>query len=87
MTYSIKSDPAGQICVCDDTPEGAGNRFAAPLVLGTVVYSHATGHAFTVDPQKHALARLSPAEAEKLKFCEKEHPRAAPVIFSGEPDR
>ena len=76
MTFSIKTDPSGQTCVCDDTPEGAGKRFPAPLVLDHVLYSHATGHAFTVDPQKHALARLSPASAEKLKFCEKKHPRA-----------
>ena len=78
-------DVTGQTCLCDDTPEGAGNRFPAPLVLDTVLYSHATGHAYTIDPQKHALARLSPAEAAKLAWCEKEHPRAEPNIFAGEP--
>ncbi len=86
MTYSIKTGPTGQVCVCDDTPEGAGRRFAAPLVLSHVVYDHASGHAFTVDPQKHALGRLSPANAAKLEWCKKEHPRANPDIFSGEPD-
>ena len=86
MTLSIKSDSAGQTCVCDDTPQGAGNRFAAPLVLDHVLYSHATGHAYTVDPQRHALHRLSPAESAKLEFCKTEHPRADPDIFSGEPD-
>ncbi len=85
MTLSIKTDGTGQVCVCDDTPQGDGNHFPAALVLDTVVYDHANGHAYTVNQQLHALARLSPAEAEKLKWCEKGHPRAAPDIFSGEP--
>ena len=85
MTLSIKSDTAGQTCVCDDTPLGAGHRFASPLVLDHVLYSHATGAAYTIDPQKHALHRLSPADAAKLEWCKKEHPRAEPNIFSGEP--
>ena len=86
MTYSIKPDDTGQTCVYDNTPEGDGTRFPAVLVLDFVVYRHTDGAAFTIDPQKHALHRLSPAEAAKLEWCKTEHPRADADIFSGEPD-
>ena len=79
MTCKIKDDGSGQLCVLSDKLDNAW------LVLDTVVYDHVRGHAYTVDPQKHALARLSPAEAAKLQWCETGHPRAAPDIFSGEP--
>ncbi len=85
MTFSIKSDPSGQTCVFSDKAEVGGNAGNDALVLDHVVYDHANGHAYLVDPQKHALARLSPMQAEKLRFCEKQHPRADADIFTGEP--
>ena len=83
MAFRIERDGAGQVCVVSDVAEVGGTGRHDTLVLNHVVYDHATGQAFTVDPQKQALHRLSPMEAEKLRFCQKERPRAEADIFSG----
>ena len=85
MTFKIEPDGTGQVCVFSDEPEVGGNVGKDALILDHVVYDHVTGHAYCVDQQKDALARLTPMEAEKLKFCERERPRAEPDIFTGEP--
>ena len=85
MTFSIKPDGTGQVCVFSDEPEVGGNVASDALILDHVVYDHVTGHAYCVDPQKDALARLTPMESEKLKFCARERPRADVDIFTGPP--
>ena len=85
MTFKILPDGSGQLCVFSDEPEVGGNVGSDALVLDDVFYSHVTGHAYCVDPQKYALARLTPMEAEKLRYCERERPRAEADIFTGEP--
>ena len=86
MTYKIKDDGSGNVCVVSDEPDENGNVDREWLPLGHIVWDHLTGHGFRVDPQKHALHRLSPTVSAKLKWCEQAHPRAEPNIFSGEPE-
>ena len=84
MTFKIEPDGSGQLCVFSDEPEVGGHVAVDALILDLVVYDHVHGHAYCVDPQKYALARLTPLEAEKLRYCERNRPRAEPDIFTGE---
>ncbi len=84
MTHTIKADPSGQLCVYSDAPDEHGNPDKQALVLNYVWINYVTGHLRTEDPQKHALAALSPKNAEKLQECAEIHPPAALLIFAGE---
>ena len=79
MTLSIKTDGTGQVCVYSDEADRQA------LVLDDVWINYVTGRLCTEDRQKHALAALSPKEAEKLQECAEIHPPAALNIFPGEP--
>lgn len=80
MTFTVEIDGAGQRCIVGEQ-DGRGYW----LVLDDVVFDAARGHGYRVDRQAKGLHRLSPLDAEMLRWYEAEHPRAEPNIFAGDP--
>ena len=80
MTFTVETDGAGQKCI-----KGTEDGRTCFLVLGHVMYDRTHGHAFTIDPQVRGLQRLSPWQADALRWYESKQPRGKPDIFAGEP--
>ena len=84
MSFKIETDVQGAEFIAGDVAQFGGRDRRTCLELRQIVYD-VWGHAYTVDPQKHALARLAPHEADMVRFFEAERGRADPDIFSGDP--
>ncbi len=80
MTFKIERDGTGRECIFTEQ-DGRGEC----LILEHVLYDRAHGHGWLTNDARSVLQRLSPLNAEMLNWYDKEHDRAEPNIFAGDP--
>ena len=80
MTFRTETDGAGRECIVGQVD--SKNVF---LVLEHVLHDRANGHGWLTNDARTLLQRLSPIQAEMLKWHNREHAPAEPNIFAGDP--
>ena len=80
MEFHVEQDSAGRSIV-----HGTSERGRYQLNVTFIMYDHPTGRAFLTNDARNSLTPLSPIDVLLLTWFQKEHPRAEPQIFSGEP--
>ena len=80
MNYRVEKDGMGREVIA-----GEVDGRPVTLVLEHVMYDLAHGHPWLTNDARNSLQRLAPWQAEMLTWYEKEHHRAAPNIFAGDP--